>query len=117
MEKKNTRRDARRDRIELSDTEVNRLARALAPRLVSQVKSEHHEFWIDHESHYKDHIALRRLVAVFDEDLVAALKEMAVGYREGRSFLARTFLRLALLGMVVAALIGIWHYFWKGGGH
>ncbi len=40
---------------DLSDKDIERIADAIAPRLVDNVQKSHHELWIDPKSHYDAH--------------------------------------------------------------
>ncbi len=90
---------------DLTDQDVNRIADALAPRLVKGVKALHHEFWIDPEKHYKSHQNSDRLASIFDEDMVAALKGMAASYKKGRNIFNTIFLTLVAIGSLYAAFV------------
>ena len=103
--KLNRRREAR----PLSDEEIALLALAIAPLIIKNVKEVHHEFWIDPEKHYKDHVKINRLDGVFTEDLIAALKEVAESYKMGRKLFWKMFLGLVTLGAIATAFVGWWH--------
>lgn len=90
---------------ELSEQDIQRIATALAPRLVSSVKALHHEFWIDPEKHYRSHQQSDRLAGIFDEDMVAALKGMAASYKKGRNIFATIFLTLVAFGTLYMAFV------------
>lgn len=44
----------------LSNSEVKKIAEALAPMLVNEVRKDHHSFYIDSETHYQDHMDWRQ---------------------------------------------------------
>ena len=90
---------------DLTDQDVNRIADALAPRLVKGVKELHHEFWIDPEKHYRSHQNSDRLAGIFDEDMVAALKGMATSYKKGRNIFTTVFLTLVVTGSLYVAFV------------
>ena len=60
----------------LSDDDVERIAVSLAPKLVQCVRQGHHDFWIDPEKHYLDHVEVSRLSTALDADTLAGLKEL-----------------------------------------
>jgi len=91
--------------LRLSDEDI----RLLATALVSQVKAEHHEFWIDPEKHYQDHLAIGRFNSIFTDDLVSALKEVTNSYKKGRNLVWGIFLTLVAAGAVWTAVQGWLH--------
>jgi len=93
---------------ELTPEDIKRIAEALAPVLVAQVKQGHHEFWIDGEEHYQDHLQARKLFKVFDDDMIALLKDMAKMYRSGRGTFMKLFLAFFVLGLIATAFLGFW---------
>lgn len=90
---------------ELTENDVNRIADALAPRLVKGVKALNHEFWIDNEKHYKAHLQFDRLDKIFDEEMVAALKGMANSYKKGRNIFTTIFLTMVAAGSLYLAFV------------
>ncbi len=44
----------------LSDSDIRKIAKALAPMLVSEVHKDHQNFYIDSETHYRDHMYWRQ---------------------------------------------------------
>lgn len=92
--------------MELTEQDIQKIAKAIAPLLINNVKALHHEFWIDHETHYKSHIDSDRLAKVFDEEMVAALKGMATSYKKGRSIFWSIFLTLVAIGSMWLAFQG-----------
>ncbi len=40
----------------LSKDEIDRIAASLAPLIIKQIQANHHEFWVDPETHYRDHL-------------------------------------------------------------
>ncbi len=89
----------------LSDDDIRRLADAITPRLVSQVKASHHEFWIGPEQHYKEHIELGRLVQAFDADTVAGLKELGRIHANAKRNAFKLILWLLLLVSALSAVV------------
>lgn len=75
--------------MDLSDQEIKRLADALAPRLVEQVRASHNEFWIDPQKHYDAHSSL--------DDLLS-------DYKSAKGIFMKIFLTgIALSAIVLAA--------------
>lgn len=97
----------------LSDDDVERIADAIAPRLVQQVRQSQHQFWIEPETHYRDHIRVRRLSDVFDEETAQALKDLASAYRAGRSRFFLIFINLVLVGAIALAGTTLWNSYGK----
>ena len=87
----------------LTDEEVRRIAADLAPILVKEVRSEHHDFWIDPESHYQDHISWRTLSP---ED-IHSLKDLIQFFKATRNLAFKAFLGFAIIGAIVMSAIGI----------
>jgi hypothetical protein len=94
---------------DLTDTDIAKIAKALAPVLVKNIRDEHHEFWLDTEKHYRDHLTLGRLDEVFTDEMLMALKEVARSYKTGRNLLWRMFIGLVALGALALAFQGWWH--------
>lgn len=72
----------------LTDREIE----LIAEKLVHKVRSQHHDFWIDPEQHYQDHIAMRDVVRT---------------WTTAQSMFWRAFIGLAALGALVLAGIGM----------
>ena len=87
----------------LTDEEVQRIAADLAPILVKEVRAEHHDFWIDPESHYQDHISWRTLSP---ED-IHSLKDLIQFFKATRNLAFKAFLGFAIIGAIVMSAIGI----------
>lgn len=73
---------------ELSDKDIDRIADAIAPRLIEQVQKTHHEFWIDPQEHYDAHAALDGL-----------LKD----YSTARGIFMKVFLSAVAIASILAA--------------
>ena len=91
--------------MSLDNSDIERLAAAMVPKMVDQIRSSHHDFWIDPEKHYKSHQNSDRLAGIFDEDMVAALKGMATSYKKGRNIFTTVFLTLVVAGSLYAAFV------------
>lgn len=66
----------------LNDAQID----AIAERLIEKVKSHHHEFWIDPEEHYRDHMRIRSMWNAFSA---------------AQSIFWRAFLGLSVLGAII----------------
>jgi len=78
--------------MSLSQEEIEKIATELAPMLVSQVRKDHHDFWIDPEIHYKDHLDIRNWI----DNLNSAQKIFWTG-----------FLGFVVIGMITLAAVGM----------
>lgn len=94
---------------QLDEIDLARLAKAIAPLLVKEIKNQNHEFWIDAEKHYKSHLTLDKFNLVFTDDLISALKEVADSYRTGRKLVWHMFMGLVAIGAIATAFVGWWH--------
>ena len=90
---------------DLSTEEIERIAAAIAPKLVQHVRATHHDFWIDPEKHYRDHIEVGRLSNALDVDTVAGLKELGRLHMSAKSNAFKIILMLLLLISAVGAVI------------
>lgn len=93
----------------LSQDDVDRIADAIAPRLVQQVRQSQHQFWIDPEAHYQDHLKVRRLDEIFDEETAQSLKDLARAYRAGRTKFFLVFAGLVFMGAIALAGYALWN--------
>lgn len=91
----------------LSDEEVDRIAAAMAPKLVHKVRSEHHDFWIDAETHYLAHEWMDRFRKAIEDEEVYDLKQLVSMYRMTRSLWVKAFLGAAIVGTLVLAAFGL----------
>lgn len=64
----------------------------IAEKLVEKVQAKHHDFWIDPETHYQDHLKMRDISKTYDT---------------GMSLFFKAFLGLVVIGSVVLAFFGI----------
>ena len=94
-----------RRRHVLSDDDVERIAISLAPKLVQCVRQGHHDFWIDPEKHYLDHVEVSRLSTALDVDTVAGLKELGRLHMSAKSNAFKIILMLLLLISAIGAVI------------
>jgi len=78
--------------MSLDDKDIDRIATLL----VEKVRSSHHEFWIDPETHYQSHLAL---------------KQMLEDYDRARSLFWKVFITIIAAGAAVLSGIA----FLKGG--
>lgn len=92
----------------LSQDDVDRIADAIAPRLVQQVRQSQHQFWIEPETHYQDHLKVRRLNEIFDEETAQSMKDLARAYRAGRTRFFVIFVSLVFMGALAIAGYAIW---------
>lgn len=72
----------------LSDADVE----AIADAMVTRIQSTHHDFWIDPETHYQDHLAMREVVG---------------SWKSAKGIFARAFIGLVVIGSLVLAAIAI----------
>ena len=91
---------------ELNDEEIQKVAEALAPLLIKDVKALHHDFWIDPETHYQAHIRQKQFENIFTPDIVLALGELVSSYKSGRKFFWKIFLSLIVVGAMTLAFQG-----------
>lgn len=87
----------------LQDSDIERIAEALAPKLIEGVKERHHGFWIDPETHYQDHIAWRQL----SPDEIRSLKDLIKLFMVTRGLFWKAFLGAAIVGSLVLSGIGM----------
>lgn len=96
----------------LSQDDLDRLARALAPQIVaaireSQPDTRNPDFRISPEQHYKAHIVMDKLADCLDGETLQTLRELLRAYRKGRSLFFVSFIGLMIsgaLGLVAVAL-------------
>ena len=86
----------------LSEEEIESIAEALAPKLVSNVRKEHHDFWIDPEEHYNDH---KRIHSMDDEELYE-IKKLVQMFKTARGLAFKAFIGLAIIGSIAMAAVG-----------
>lgn len=87
----------------LQDHDIERIAEALAPKLIEGVKERHHDFWIDPETHYQDHIAWRQL----SPDDVRSLKDLVKLFLVTRGLFWKAFLGAAIVGAIAMSAVGL----------
>lgn len=71
----------------LSKSEIDQIADAM----VERVQSTQHNFWIDPETHYQDHLAMREVVG---------------SWTTGKGIFTKAFIGLVVIGAFVMAFIG-----------
>lgn len=74
--------------MSLSDEELKKIARMF----VDEVKATHHDFWIDPESHYNDHIRMR---------------EITGAWSVAKSIFVRAFIGLVVVGAITLAAFAL----------
>jgi hypothetical protein len=82
-------------RAPLSTLDIERIADAITPRLIIQVKAMQHVFWIDPKMHYDEHHGLR---------------EMLAEYHQAKGIFWKVFIWAVAAGVTVLAGLG----FFKG---
>lgn len=87
--------------------DVDRIADALADKLKERGHLANN-FYIGPEEHYQDHMRVRRLGEIFDEETAQALKDLASAYRSGRSRFFMVFVSLVIIGALGLASYGMW---------
>ena len=83
----------------LSDKDVQ----VLAEKLMNVVHEQKHDFWIDPESHYRDHARW----SGFDDDQIRTMHDLITTYKNARNLFWKAFLGLAIIGSIVAAAVGL----------
>lgn len=81
-------------RTKLNEDELDEIAAALAPKLVELVKSQHHNFWIDPQSHYDAHQEIRLIVS---------------DYQSARGVLLKVFLTALAFGSLILAGLSVFY--------
>jgi len=79
---------------DLSDRDIDRIA----DKMVERVQATHHNFWIDPQKHYDDHLAISEVIG---------------SWRSAKGIFARAFIGFVIIGTIILAAIGIGH----GNGH
>lgn len=87
----------------MSDEDVSRVAEALAPRLVDQVRKGHHDFWIDPESHYADHQKIKD----FSNEEMYELRGLIKMFKATKGIFFKAFIGFAILGAIILSAIGL----------
>jgi hypothetical protein len=71
-------------------------AKVIADMMVTQIQSTHHNFWIDPQTHYDDHAAMREVVG---------------SWKSAKGIFTRAFIGLVVIGSIVlmgfAAMKGV----------
>lgn len=87
----------------LNDSDIERIAAALAPKLIEGVRERHHDFWIDPEIHYNDH----RTWGNLKSDDITTLKQLIDLFVVTRGLFWKAFLGFAIVGSLVMAAVGM----------
>lgn len=87
----------------ISDADIARIAEALAPKLIDGVKERNHDFWIDPETHYQDHLTWRSL----DPDEVHSIKDLIKVYKATRGLFWKAFIGFAIIGAIAMTAVGM----------
>lgn len=87
----------------LNESDIERIADALAPKLIDGVRERHHDFWIDPETHYNDHRVWRAL----NSDDINSLKELVRLFVVTRGLFWKAFLGFAIVGALAMSAIGL----------
>lgn len=88
---------------DLSQEDIERIAEAMAPKLVDKVKQTHHDFWIDPETHYQDH----QKIHAFTQEELYDIKGLVSMWKATKSLWFKAFLGAAMVGTIVLAAIGM----------
>lgn len=72
----------------LSDKDVNKIADGLVERM----KATHHDFWIDPQTHYDDHVAMREVIG---------------SWTSAKGIFAKAFIGLVVIGTLMVAAIAV----------
>ena len=79
----------------------------LAQSIVKEVRADHHDFWIDPENHYKDHVQRTEWVQTDYDDLRSVLRL----FKTTRNLIGKAFVGFAVIGLIAsiswAALRGV----------
>ena len=82
----------------MTDDEIARLAEIL----VVKVKEAKHDFWIDPESHYNDHIVWRTLTP----DDVKSVQDLVKLFVFTKGMFWKAFLGFAIIGAIAIVVVG-----------
>jgi tetrahydromethanopterin S-methyltransferase subunit B len=70
----------------------------IADEMVKHIQSTHHNFWIDPETHYQDHLAMREVVG---------------SWTTARGIFTKAFIGLVVLGAIILSAVAVFKV--KGG--
>lgn len=73
---------------DLSDKDVTRIAE----KMVTHIQKTHHSFWIDPQTHYDDHVAMREVIG---------------SWTSAKGIFARAFIGLVILGTLAMAAVAV----------
>ncbi len=75
-------------------------AQRIADAMVERIQSTHHNFWIDPETHYQDHLAMREVVG---------------SWSSAKGVITKAFIGLVVVGAIVLSMFALIKIV-KGGG-
>ena len=87
---------------DLTEEEIERIAEALAPKLVTNVRKEHHDFWIDPEEHYNDHKRIHSM----DDDEIYEIRRLVQMFKTARGLAFKAFIGFAIIGAIALTAVG-----------
>lgn len=73
---------------DLSKKDINQIA----DRMVERMKATHHDFWIDPQTHYDDHVAMREVIG---------------SWTSAKGIFAKAFVGLVVIGTLTMAAIAL----------
>ncbi len=76
----------------LTNEELEAITEIIAEKLIAKVEKRHRDFYIDPESHYQEHMAMRDVVAMV---------------RSGQSIFWKAFVGMVVLGAITIAAYGM----------
>ena len=87
----------------MTEDDITRLADELAPKLVDNVRRDHHDFWIDPETHYNDH----KRQQMFEDDDIYELKSLVRLFKTTKTIGFKAFIGFAIIGTIILAAFGM----------
>lgn len=64
----------------------------IADAMVTRIQKTHHNFWIDPQRHYDDHMSMREVIQ---------------SWRSGKSIFTKIFIGLLVVGSITLAMVGL----------
>lgn len=77
-------------------------AKTIAEAIVKEIRAKHHDFWIDPESHYQDHMQRKEWKTVDYTDL----RSVVLLYRTTRNLASKAFIGFAIIGIAASIVWG-----------
>jgi len=74
----------------------------VAKSIVDEIRADHHDFWIDPESHYQDHMQRKEWKTVDYDDLRSVIKL----YTTTRNLVGKAFIGFAIIGLIASIAWG-----------